>query len=170
MTGTPTPENATPTPQCATPGRDAVTGDAQSVTPTPQGATSADVRRVASAWGMTTKELVQILRDVVRALARDASLCDWCENPIPEHVLEAGGRYCTPNHRKEASRRRIARRREFAERAARGEKQGSCDVCGATCHIENALCDACIDDLNEESRDVLGDASPERDGEESDRG
>ena len=154
----------------ATPARDAVTGDAQSATPPPEDATSADVRRVAANWGMTAEELVQMLRDVVRAVARDASLCDWCEAPIPEHVLANGGRYCTPNHRKEASRRRSARRREFAERAARGERQGSCDVCGAACHIENALCDACIDDLNEESRDALGDASPERDGEEGDRG
>lgn len=171
MTVTPNPESATPTPEGATRGRDAVTGDAQSATPTPAGATPADeLRRVAAKWGITPDELVHLLRDVVTEHHRDASLCDWCEGPIPESKRANGGRYCSANHRKEASRYRLERRRMFAELAAQGETRGACDVCGAACHIENALCDACIDDLNESARDAVGDASQASGGEEDDRG
>jgi len=154
-----------------TPTPESVTGDAQSATPPRGTATGADeLRRAAARWGITTDELVQTLRDVVRMHARDASLCDWCEDPIPATVLAAGGRYCTPNHRKEASRDRIARRRKFAALATLGETQGACDLCGAACHIENALCDACIDDLNESARDAMAAEQTRKDGEEDTRG
>jgi len=154
----------TPNPETETPDTDGVTRAAQSVTATPAGATPADeVRRVAERRGVPTAEVVRPLRDVVRALAGDASLCDWCEDPLPEHVISNGGRYCSKNHRKEASRRRVTRRREFAARAKRGETQGSCDRCGATCHIENALCDACIDDLHESARDAMTDEQTRKD-------
>jgi len=154
-------KTGTPNPDAATDDTASVTGNAQGATPapesvtaTPEDATPRDaVRRAAARVGATPEEFVEMLRDVAVAIARDASLCDWCEDPIPEDRLRAGGRYCSENHRKEASRRRTARRRMFAERAARGETKGSCDVCGRACHIENALCDGCIDDLNAESRD-----------------
>jgi len=155
----------TPNPETATGDTDSVTRDAQSATPSPRSVTAAneEVRRVAERRGLPTEEVVRPLRDVVRALAGDASLCEWCEDPLPEHVISNGGRYCTKNHRKEASRRRVARRREFAARAKRGETQGSCDRCGATCHIENALCDACIDDLYESARDAMTDEQTRKD-------
>jgi hypothetical protein len=170
VTGTPPPDRATPN-------RDAVTGDAQSVTPKPQSATPSDelrheeVRRVAAKWGITPDELVNMLRDVVTEHHRDASRCDWCEGPMPETATRGSDRrYCSQNCRKEASRDRVARRRMFAERAAQGETHGTCDVCGAGCRIENALCDACVDDLNESADDATGDASAMREGGESDRG
>lgn len=172
MTVTPNPEGATPGTESATPARDAVTGAAQSVTPTPAGATpTAELRRIAAKWGITPDELVQMLRDVVTEHHRDASLCDWCEGPMPETATRGSDRrYCSQNCRKEASRHRVTRRRRFAERAAQGETHGTCDVCGAACRIENALCDACIDDLNESAGDAMGDASARRDGEERNRG
>jgi RNA polymerase-binding transcription factor DksA len=141
----------------ATPTPDGATGDVADLTPDPT--SRAEVRDVAARLGVTPAELIKTLRDVARALAVDPSLCDWCDGPIPEDRLRAGARYCSENHRKEASRRRTSRRRMFAEHAETGATSGSCDLCGASCHIENAVCDACFDALADQERDAR-DASP----------
>ncbi|MCP2265542.1 hypothetical protein ACFQHV_01135 [Promicromonospora thailandica] len=154
---TPSRENVTGDVAGVTPSRDAVTPTSQDVTPDPT--SHAAVRDVAAQLGVAPADVVHTLRDVARTIANDPSLCDWCEGTIPEERLRLGARYCSENHRKEASRRRTARRRMFAEHAATGATSGSCDRCGAACHIENALCDACFDALTDQERDAR-DASP----------
>lgn len=161
MTVTPNPESVTPTPVAATDGVATATSQYES--------REEQMRRVAAEYGITVPELaerIERLRDVATSNQRDASLCSHCEGPMPAQASPSQ-RYCSENCRKEASRDRVARRREAAERAARGEKQGTCDVCGRACDVKNALCDGCIDDLNERNRAALETSHV---GEENDRG
>ena len=133
-----------------------VTPASQGVTPRPGSVTAGEeVRRVATARGVTVAELVEQLRDVATAIARDPGLCDWCEGPMPSTATSRAKRWCSQDCRKEASRDRVARRLAKRRAADAGAREGTCDVCGRSCHIDDALCDGCIDDLNERYRAAI---------------